>query len=38
MRVTTAFNHLLDLPGVWVRDVAFTPQAWWLGSRFAAGG
>lgn len=27
MRVTTAFNHLLDLQGVWVRDVVFEPGA-----------
>src|SRR5437867_1630464 len=27
MRVTTAFNHLLDLQGVWVKDVVFEPQA-----------
>ena len=26
MRVTTAFNHLLDLQGVWVRHVAFGPR------------
>ena len=23
MRVTTAFNRMLGLPGAWVRDVAF---------------
>ena len=27
MRVTTALNHLLDLQGVWVRDVSFGPSA-----------
>jgi transposase len=27
MRVTTAFNRMLGLPGAWVRDVAFGSQA-----------
>ena len=27
MRVTTAFNRMLGLPGAWVRDVAFGEQA-----------
>jgi len=26
MRITAAFSRLLDLPGVWVRDVAFRPD------------
>jgi transposase len=26
MRVTAAFSRLLDLPGIWVRDVAFRPD------------
>ena len=27
MRVTTAYNRMLELPGAWVRDVAFGEQA-----------
>ena len=27
MRVTTAFNKMLELPGAWVRDVEFGSQA-----------
>ena len=27
MRVTTAFNRMLGLPGAWVRDVEFGEQA-----------
>ena len=27
MRVTTAFNRMLGLPGAWVRDVAFGARA-----------
>ena len=27
MRVTTAFNRMLGLPGAWVRDVAFGSEA-----------
>jgi transposase len=27
MRVNTAFNHLLDLQGVWVRSVSFEPES-----------
>lgn len=26
MRVTTAFNRMLDLPGAWVRSVTFAPE------------
>ena len=38
VRVTTAFNRMLGLPGAWVRDVEFGAQAMIVTVAFVAAG